>query len=277
MIDEERKEYYVTKQKFDFHDLTDIMTILRAPGGCPWDAEQTHKSIRQNMIEETYEVVEAIDTDDAALLREELGDVLMQVVFHAEISKEEGNFDIGDVIDELCHKLIQRHPHVFGEVRVENADDVLANWTKIKEDTKHRDTETSRLRAIPAMLPALMRAQKVGKKASFFDFADAKEVYVKICEELGEIQGAAADPTTAGDKKQERLTEEVGDLLLCVTSLARKLGVDSEIALTRSTDKFIRRFEAMENICLAEEKQMRDLSQKELDALWDQMKERENS
>ena len=185
MTREERQEkinYLLSAERYSFDDLVTVMELLRAEGGCPWDMEQTHKSIRKDFIEETYEVIEAIDTEDPVLLREELGDVLLQVAFHSQIEREEGRFDIHDVANDVCVKLIHRHPHVFGEVKVNNSDDVLVNWDKIKGEEKHRDTLTAKLRSIPPMLPALMRAQKVGKKASFFDFETADAVFDKLYE-----------------------------------------------------------------------------------------------
>ena len=169
-------EALLTKERYSFGDLVDIVEILRAPGGCPWDREQTHASIRKDFIEETYEVIEAIDKNDKALLREELGDVMLQVVFHAQIEREEGAFDVDDVANDICAKLIHRHPHVFGDVKAETSEKVLDNWEKIKGEEKSRVTVTDKLVAIPPMLPALMRASKVGKKAACFDFADEYEV-----------------------------------------------------------------------------------------------------
>jgi tetrapyrrole methylase family protein/MazG family protein len=157
-------------------NLVDVVVVLRSEQGCPWDREQDHKSIRNDLIEETYEVIEAIDTDDPVLLREELGDVLLNVVFHAGIESDAGRFNIDDVSDEICKKMIYRHPHVFGELSAGNSDEVLRLWEKIKSDEKQRKTVTDKLNAIPVQLPALMRATKVGKKASCFDFPDKKSV-----------------------------------------------------------------------------------------------------
>lgn len=263
---EEKVQYLLNREKYGFDDLVLVMQLLRAEGGCPWDMEQTHQSIRRDFIEETYEVIEAIDTEDPVLLREELGDVLLQVAFHSQIENEEGRFDIYDVANDICVKLIHRHPHVFGEVKVNNSDDVLANWDKIKGEEKHRDTLTDKLRAIPPMLPALMRAQKVGKKASFFDFETADAVFDKLYEEIEEVREAM--------KKGEQadIDEEIGDLLLTVTSLARKAHTDSEKALTDATNKFIDRFERVENYVSEKGKNVEDLTMPELDAVWDELK-----
>ena len=253
---------------FTFDDLVTVVEILRSEGGCPWDMEQTHKSIRNDFIEETYEVIEAIDTEDPVLLREELGDVLLQVVFHARIEQEQDVFGMEEVTNDICAKLIHRHPHVFGTLEVENSAEVLKNWEAIKGEEKQRVTVTDQLRAIPPMYPALMRAQKVGKKAACFDFGSAEEVYAKLDEEIAEVKAAAS----SGD--QAAVEEELGDLLLTVTSLARKLGVKSEEALFHATNKFIDRFEQVETAVLSAGKDMQTLTMAELDAIWDDIKHR---
>ena len=251
---------------YTFDDLVTVVELLRSEGGCPWDMEQTHTSIRNDFIEETYEVIEAIDTEDPVLLREELGDVLLQVVFHARIEQEKDVFGMAEVSNDICAKLIHRHPHVFGTVEVENSAEVLKNWEAIKGEEKQRATMTDKLRAIPPMYPALMRAQKVGKKAACFDFGSAEEVYAKLDEEIAEVKAAAA----SGD--QDAVAEELGDLLLTVTSLARKLGVKSEEALFHATNKFIDRFEKVENAVIEAGKDMETLTMAELDAIWDGIK-----
>ena len=251
---------------YTFDDLVTVVELLRSEGGCPWDMEQTHKSIRNDFIEETYEVIEAIDTEDPVLLREELGDVLLQVVFHARIEQEQDVFGMEEVSNDVCAKLIHRHPHVFGTVEVADSAEVLRNWDAIKGEEKQRITLTDQLRAIPPMYPALMRAQKVGKKAACFDFGSADEVYTKLDEEICEVKAAAA----AGD--QTAVEEELGDLLLTVTSLARKLGVKSEEALFHATNKFIDRFEKVEQAVIAQGKDMESLTMAELDAIWDSIK-----
>ncbi len=254
---------------YTFEDLITVVELLRSEGGCPWDMEQDHKSIRNDFIEETYEVIEAIDTEDPVLLREELGDVLLQVVFHARIEEEQDVFGMDEVANDICAKLIHRHPHVFGTLEVENSAEVLRNWDAIKGEEKQRVTMTDKLRAIPPMYPALMRAQKVGKKAACFDFETTEAVYDKLDEEIAEVKAAAA----SGDA--DAVAEELGDLLLTVTSLARKLGVKSEEALYHATNKFIDRFELVENAVLAEGKNMEELSMAELDAIWDKIKHKE--
>lgn len=258
----------VKKGQYTFDDLVMIMELLRGEGGCPWDREQDHHSIRNDFIEETYEAVEAIDKDDPVHLREELGDVLLQVVFHARIEDEAGRFDVYDVTNDICEKLIYRHPHVFGQVHVENSQEVLTNWDALKgvEKRAERVTLTDTLRSIPAMEPALMRAQKVGKKAACLDFGSTEEVYRKLDEEIAEVR-AAAD---SGDKAA--VEEEMGDLLLTVTSLCRKLGVKGEECLYHATDKFIDRFSRVEQAVLARGQRMEDLPMSELDAIWDSIK-----
>ena len=186
---EELKAELVSKSEYGFDDLVEVMIVLRSEIGCPWDREQTHESIRNDFIEETYEVIEAIDTSDPVLLREELGDVMLQIIFHSRISEEKGGFNAYDVCSDICKKLIHRHPHVFGEIDVKptNGTEVLDVWNKIKSDEKQRITVTDKLKAIPPMLPALMRAQKVGKKAKCFDFDSYASVREKLLEEINEI------------------------------------------------------------------------------------------
>ncbi len=265
----EAKMQYLLEKKtgYDFYDLCTIVGILRAPGGCPWDIEQTHKSIRNDFIEETYEVIEAIDTGNPKLLREELGDVLLQVVFHAQLENESGRFDIGGVTNDICVKLIHRHPHVFGNVTAKDTEAVLSNWEQIKGEEKQRVTVTDKLNAIPPMLPALMRAAKVGKKAKMFDFASADEVFDKLDEETAEVKEAIA----GGD--HDRIDEEIGDLLLTVTSLSRKVGVDPEGALYRATNKFIDRFSAVEKTVLESGGSMEQESAEELNRIWNKVKQ----
>ena len=260
------KKELLNKTEYDFDDLVEVVKVLRSPEGCPWDREQDHKSIRNGLIEETYEVIEAIDTENPTLLREELGDVLLQIVFHAGIEEDEGRFDIDDVANDICVKLIHRHPHVFGDVSVKNADEVLTNWEQIKSEEKERVTVTDKLRSIPPMLPALMRATKVGKKASMFDFETTELVMDKIAEEMVEVSEAIESGVQAD------VEEEIGDLLLTVTSLCRKLDVDAEAALNKATEKFINRFSRIEDIVLAENKDIKSMSMEELDAIWDKIK-----
>ena len=256
------------KEKYDFNDLMTVVELLRSPGGCPWDMEQDHKSIREDLIEETYEVIEAIDTEDPTLLCEELGDVMLQVVFHTRIEEEKGVFNSEDVLTGICAKLIHRHPHVFGDVFVDSSEQVLSNWEKIKSDEKQRVTVTDKLRAVPPQLPALMRATKVGKKAKCFDFGSAEEVLLKLDEEKAELVEAMESQNT------DAIEEEMGDYLLTVTSLCRKLGISAENALNRATDKFINRFEGVEQAVNEKGLDINSLSMTELDAIWDENKQK---
>ncbi len=221
------------KEHYDFEDLSAIMRILRSEDGCPWDREQTHGSIRSALIEETYEVVEAIDRDDPILLREELGDLLFQIFFHAQIETEEGRFGTSEVVDDICKKMIYRHPHVFGTVSVENSDEVLKNWEALKTEEKQRNTLVDKLRAIPPMMPALMRASKVSKKAGRAAECDAHELIEALEHEITTIKNAVAEPTSEDAYKQ------IGELLLRVTDLSRAMEVDAEHALYRATNRMI--------------------------------------
>ena len=263
MVDFERKE------KYNFNDLLRIMEILRAPDGCMWDREQDHQSIRRNFIEETYEVCEAIDEQDTEHLKEELGDVLLQVVFHAQMEKEKGVFDIGDVADGICKKLIYRHPHIFGSVEVGSSEEILRNWDELKRREKHQKTETSALEGVAKSLPGLIRAEKLQKKAAKvgFDWENAQGALGKVEEELDEVKRAMS-----GDGDRE---EEIGDLLFAAVNVARHLKVDPERAIEKTCNKFIRRFADMERQAEAEHKALAGLSLTELDLLWNRSKEKE--
>ncbi|HHT54099.1 MAG TPA: nucleoside triphosphate pyrophosphohydrolase [Clostridiales bacterium] len=263
---DEKIRYLLGAEHYGTEDLRLLVELLRSEGGCPWDREQTHQSIRAGLIEETYEVVEAIDKDDPSLMCEELGDLLLQVIFHTQIETEGGNFTLGDVTDNVCRKLIHRHPHVFGDLRVGSTDEVLANWDRIKSEEKCRLTITDKLRAVPAALPALMRAVKVGKRASCLDFPDAGAVMDKIHEETDELSAAIASGDT------EWIDEELGDLLLTVSSLARKIDIDPEAALNRATDKFIDRFERVENKARQAGLDINKTKMTELDKIWNKIK-----
>lgn len=234
-------ERLLVKDTYTFDDLCTIMAILRSEGGCPWDREQTHRSIRQNFIEETYEVIEAIDTEDPKLLREELGDVLLQVVFHARMEEEIGRFSIDDVANDICAKLIHRHPHIFGSVQADTTDQVLANWEAIKADEKARATVSDKLRAIPPMLPALMRAEKVGKKSNL----DAADGAADADAALASLTAAAQALAVADEADRER---RLGELLFAAVTAGRKMGLEAEVALTRETDRRIADYAALEAV-----------------------------
>ena len=263
MVDFERKE------KYNFNDLLRIMEILRAPDGCMWDREQDHQSIRRNFIEETYEVCEAIDEQDPEHLKEELGDVLLQVVFHTEMEKEKGVFDIGDVADGICKKLIYRHPHIFGSVEVGSSEEILRNWDELKRKEKHQKSDTDTLASVAKSLPGLIRAEKLQKKAAKvgFDWENAQGALEKAGEELDEVKRAIA-----GDGDPE---EEIGDLLFAAVNVARHLKVDPERAMEKTCNKFIRRFADMEQQAKEENKALSGLSLAELDTLWNRSKEKE--
>ncbi len=256
------------KDKYDINDLLEIMRILRSENGCPWDREQDHKSIRKDFIEEVYEAVEAIDSDDAELLKEELGDVLLQVVFHCRIEEEKGSFCFGDSVDGICKKLIVRHPHVFGDVTAETSEQVLKNWNDIKQKTKGQETYTETLRSVSPALPALMRAQKVGQRAARagMDFPSAEAALVRLEEEIAELRAAVA----SGDA--DSVSDELGDLLFSAVNVSRLLKNDAEEALTRGVGKFIDRFERTENLIRMQGTDMKTLSIDKLDAYWDQAK-----
>lgn len=254
------------KENYNIDDLVNIMKILRAPGGCVWDAEQTHESIKNNLLEEAYEAVDAIVCDDSNMLREELGDVLMQVVFHSRISEENNGFNFDDVCDEVCKKLIYRHPHVFSDVQVENSEDVLKNWEALKQKEKSQATYTDTLKSVPMSFPALMRAQKVQKRAakSGMDFENVNDVYLKIEEELAEVKNSL--------EENSNVKEELGDLLFSCVNLIRLLGYDSEECLAVSTNKFVSRFEKLECKVMEQESKIDELSMDELDKIWESIK-----
>lgn len=256
------------KSNYSIDDLIEIVKLLRGEGGCPWDREQTHESIKADFIEETCEAIEAIDLKDTELLREELGDVLLQVVFHCRLEEEVGSFRFEDICDGICKKLIVRHPHVFGSVQADNTDQVLKNWDAIKMQTKGQESYTDTLTSVAKSLPALMRAQKVGKRAmrAGMDFRTAQDAIDCIANEKAELDTAVAN----GDKKN--IEEELGDLLFSCVNAARHLGVDAELALKASTEKFINRFSVTEELTKAEGLNMKELPIEELDLYWDKAK-----
>ena len=256
------------KETYDISDLIRIMRILRAPDGCPWDRVQTHESIRQNFIEETYEAVEAIDKGDSPLLKEELGDVLMQVIFHSLMEEEAGRFDFNDVCNDVCQKLIIRHPHVFGNIEADTPEEVLKNWDAIKMQTKSQKSTADSVDDAARSLPALMRAQKVQKRSaqSGMDFRSAEEAAQKVPEEQRELFTAIE----SGDKA--KIEEELGDLLFSVVNIARFAGVDAEQALYRSTDKFAKRFRAVESLADERGIDMKNAPDSLIDSLWEEIK-----
>jgi len=260
MVNFQYKDAYTVK------DLEEIVRVLRAPGGCPWDAEQTHQSIRRNFLEEAYEAVEAIDEGSAAHLREELGDVLLQVALHAEMEREKGGFDLDGVADGICKKLIFRHPHVFGDVNVSGTGEVLSNWEILKRQEKGQATHTDALEAVAQALPALWRAEKVQKKAkkAGFDWPEVSGALDKLSEELEELRQAIA--------QGGNVEEELGDLLFSAVNVSRFVQADPEEALNRATGKFIARFRRVEEQAAQEGRSMENMSLEELDQLWEAAK-----
>ena len=256
------------KSEYNFNDLVDIVAILRGDGGCPWDAVQTHHTIKKDLIEETYEVIEAINKDDKVLLCEELGDLMLQAVFHAQIETEQNCFNIDTVCDGICKKLIERHPHVFGEVNVNSVDDVLTNWDDIKRKTKNQKSTTQAMQAVPRELPALMRSTKIQKKAAKagFDWSDVNGALEKLEEEIAELKQAIND----GDDNAS--FEELGDVLFSAVNVSRFIDADAEEALTSSTDKFFNRFSIVEQLAQKRGIDMKNTSLEELDKLWDEAK-----
>ena len=259
---------YDFKEKYSCEDFIEIMKILRSPGGCPWDIEQTHESIKKNLIEETYEVIEAINKNDVSLMREELGDLFMQVIFHTIMEEEKGNFTFDDVVDEVSKKLIIRHPHVFGDVNADTVDQVLTNWDSIKRQTKGQKSTSESMLSVPRELPALMRAAKLQKKAADvgFDWDEISGALDKITEETEELKSAVE----SGDR--ECIDEEFGDLLFSAVNVSRFLKLDAEESLTKASDKFLSRFTALEVVCKSRGIDIKSASLEELDKIWDEVK-----
>ena len=246
-------------------DLVRVVARLRAPDGCPWDRAQTHRSLRRHLLDETYELLDAIEDGDPSRLRDELGDVLLQAVFHAQMASDEGVFDIDDVAELTVEKLIRRHPHVFAEVEAATPEEVYANWERIKAaEGEERPIDAE----MPGSLPSLIAAQKVQRRASGrgFDWAHLAGSVEKVREELAELEEAAAEHEGVDREgaAKDALEEEVGDVLFAVTALARRLGVDAETALRSTIRKFVGRFEAMEEAARAEGIRLDDLPEDEL-------------
>jgi len=251
--------------------LVDIIELLRKE--CPWDKEQTHESLRNCMLEEAYEAADAIDRADKANLREELGDVLLQVIFHASLASENNDFALVDVINEECEKMIRRHPHIFLEENIKSVDKVLEKWENIKSKEQGKVSQSQRLLSIPRALPALTRSYKVQKKAADvgFDWDDVSCAFSKIQEETEELKKANKEGDMIG------VTEELGDLLFSVVNVARFLKVDPEYALTLTSDKFIRRFAHIEASAEAKGIKLEDMSLDEMDRLWEEAKSKEHN
>ncbi len=248
--------------------LLALMAILRSDQGCPWDRAQTLDSLKPFLLEEAYEVIDAIDSGDRALLEEELGDLLLQVVFQAQLCAEEGSFAFDDVAEHIYTKLVRRHPHVFGDAEAKDPAAVLKTWESVKKREKGEDTRRSAVEGIPRQMPALSRAQQVQHKAARvgFDWDSIDPVFAKIDEELRELHEAIAK------KSQEAMQDELGDLLFAVVNASRFLGIQAEAALDGTIRKFVRRFQAIEDAVHAQGRHLEDCSLEELDGIWNQVK-----
>jgi len=246
-----------------FVTLVDIIARLRAPDGCPWDRKQTHASLRENLLEECYEVLEALDEGDSAKLRDELGDLLMQIVLHTQIATEAGEFELGDVVSGINTKLIHRHPHIFGSKKVKDAEEVALNWEVLKGE--EREADTSILESVPQQMPALGYSQEIQRRVAQvgFDWEDVDGVIEKLAEEVGELKQV---------ETEEQKAEEFGDLLFTLANIARRLGVDLEAALRQANRRFYRRFSYMEEVCRQRGVNFGELSFEEQNALWEEAK-----
>lgn len=256
------------KDSYDVNDLIKLVAVLRAPGGCPWDIKQTHESIKKNFIEETYEVIEAINKKDAESLKEELGDVLLQVALHCEMERETGAFDFNDVANDICRKLIVRHPHVFGNVSAADEKEALSRWDAVKLKTKGMKTQSEAMLKVPREFPALMRAQKIQQKAARagFDWDNTDGAFEKLYEEIHELKSAIAAHKSAA------IEDEFGDVLFSCVNIARFIDVDSEEALTAATDKFLERYLIVEKLAQEKNIDMKTATIEQLDVLWNKAK-----
>ncbi|HEY5506009.1 MAG TPA: nucleoside triphosphate pyrophosphohydrolase [Coriobacteriia bacterium] len=254
-----------------FDDLVRIMAVLRAPDGCPWDREQTHMSLRRHLLEESYEAVAAIESGDDAEIRDELGDILLQVVFHAQIAAEEGRFDIDDVATAIVEKLERRHPHIFGDAVADTADEVVTRWDAIKRTENVEKERPGVLDGIAPTLPALAYAEKISRRAVGvgFEWETVDDVWEKVREEIGELQ-----ETSHGTPEAE---DELGDVLFTLVNVGRKMGIDPEQALRMTCAKFIRRFSAMERFAAEDGRELADMGIDEQEALWRRAKEGEKA
>ncbi|HEY6874041.1 MAG TPA: nucleoside triphosphate pyrophosphohydrolase [Geobacteraceae bacterium] len=260
----------MTEEKKGFDRLMAIMRKLRGPGGCPWDAEQSHESLKRYLIEETYEVIEAIDANDPALLKEELGDLLLQPVFHTAIAEERGAFTMDEVLEAINDKLVRRHPHVFGEERVKTAAEQVENWERIKKGEKGTERKSA-LAGVPPHMPALMKAQKITEKAARvgFDWEHVDQVFAKVLEELRELE------ETMSTRDEALMEAELGDLLFAIVNLGRFLSLDPEQALGKTIARFSQRFAHVEESLHAAGRHMKDATLEEMDLLWEEAKEKE--
>jgi len=253
------------RKREQFATLVNIIAKLRAPDGCPWDRKQTHASLRENLLEECYEVLHALDEGDSGRLCEELGDLLMQVVLHSQIATEAGEFEMGDVISSINTKLIRRHPHIFGSQKVKGAEEVAHNWEVLKQE--ERGADTSILDSVPGQMPALGYSQEIQRRVAQvgFDWEDIDGVIDKLTEEVGEFKRA---------ESQERKAQEFGDLLFTLVNIARRMGVDLEAALRQANQRFYRRFTFMEEVCRQRGVSLGKLSFDEQNELWEEAKKK---
>ena len=260
------KTAYEARTRHGFDDVMRLVRRLRAPNGCPWDREQTHVSLKNALLEESYELIDAVDEDDDAHICEEMGDVLLQFALHAVIAEEQSAFTARDACTELVEKLIYRHPHVFGNIRVSGSDEVLINWDALKMSQRKQTSQTEVLKSVPKSFPALLRSRKVQKKAADvgFDWENAELAFYKIAEETEELRQAM--------EQGSNIEEEMGDLLFAVVNVARLLKLEPEFLLMQATDKFINRFEKMEHLAKTRGNELKDLSFSEQDQLWDEAK-----
>ncbi|MCL2221762.1 MAG: nucleoside triphosphate pyrophosphohydrolase [Oscillospiraceae bacterium] len=261
---------FVSKSSYNVSDLVNLMKVLRSPEGCPWDREQTHESIRRNMLEEAYEVAEAIDEKNDSLLLEELGDILMQVVFHADIAESSGRFDFDEIADATCKKLIRRHPHVFGDVRVKDGGESLLVWDDIKRQEKNHETTTDAMNSVAQSLPALWRAEKIQAKAAKvgFDWPDFSGALSSLRSEVQELDEAIASDNNAAADKESYIEEELGDILFSAVNVARFFGIDPEHALSSATHKFISRFHCIEQMAKKACRELSDMTLDEMEELY---------
>lgn len=262
---------FISSQKNTYDSieyLVNIMELLRSPEGCPWDREQTHQSIKRCVVEEAYELVEAIENDDDDGIIEELGDLLFQVIFHAQMAREDGYFNLRDIIKTICTKMITRHPHVFSDVKVKNSDEVLSNWDEIKKKEKSIETVTEEMQRVAKGLPALIRAEKIQKKAQKvgFEWDNVDDAFKKVFEEYNEVKDVYKSKNTL------RILDEIGDLLFAIVNVSRFLNIDSEDALNSTCNKFISRFEHIEKSAKSLGKTLDDMTLEEMDALWNEAK-----
>lgn len=259
------------EQRFTFEELKKIIAQLRAENGCPWDRVQTHESLRDCMLEEAYEAVDAIDNKDSENLKEELGDLLLQIYMHAQISSENGDFEVEDVADAIARKMLRRHPHVFGQAKADTPEAVLTNWDAIKKEEKGLKSAADGLRSVAKALPANVRAAKIQKKAAAvgYDFACLEDVKAKVYEELKELEEAVAEGSS------EQIYKEFGDVMFSMVNLARFLDINAENSLTNATEKFINRLGSAEILARKQGKDLAGMTAEQLDKLWEAVKEHE--